>query len=295
MKVQELYTDLRIPYRQHGESPHVTEGWVGIECPFCGRGTGRFGLGYNLRTGHFTCWKCGPHRLFEAVAEVTGLTLKEAKGLTGDVEVPRIPSGRWTETRGKLVLPAGITELLPAHRRYLEDRGFDPDELVEEWKLQGIGVAAKLKWRVFIPIHRGGEVVSWTTRLATDNCDPTSRYRGAKRDEEIYHRRNILYGEDKARHGIVVHEGPFDVWATGPGAVCTCGVGFSRGQVRRMARFPFRAICFDSDPAAQRRARALAAQLEVFPGETFVVRLTGKDAASSPKSERRELRRRFLE
>lgn len=296
MRVQELLTDLRVPYRGHGESPHVTEGWVGVECPFCGRGTGRFGLGYNLRTGYTTCWKCGPHSLAEVLAEILEKPVREVRSLCGDLDRPRLFEG--DEKPGRLELPAGITELLPVHRRYLEGRGFDPDELVDRWKIQGIGVAVRLAWRIFIPIHKDLEVVSWTTRTPTDDGEPTNRYRGAKRHQERVHRKAILYGADQARSGVVVHEGPFDVWATGPGAVCTCGVGFSRAQVRQLARYPVRAVCFDNDPAAQRRARQLAAELEVMPGETYVVRLDAKDAASAVKerpAELRELRKRFLD
>lgn len=292
MRVQELLAELRVRFWQHGESPHVTEGWLGIECPFCGVGTGRAGLGYNLRTGWMSCWKCGPHTLSEAIAAATGMDRHRVKELTGTLDRVRLPKDY--ERRGKLELPHMVTELQPAHRRYLERRGFDPDELADVWKLQGIGVAASLQWRIFIPIHQGGDVVSWTTRTIRDDAAPTDRYRGAKRHQEVVHRKNVLFGEDYARHGVVVHEGPFDVFATGPGAVCTAGTGFSRGQVRRLSRFPVRAICFDRDNAAQRRARALARMLECFPGETFCVRLDAKDAATATKGELRELRERFL-
>lgn len=294
MNILELYDDLRIPYRQHGESPHVTEGWVGIVCPFCGTGTNRYGLGYNLRSGWLSCWKCGPHNLASVIAQAAGISSKDARSLADGVDRVRIVE-RYERERGRLELPAGVVDLGKVHRRYLESRGFDPDELIDLWKIQGIGLHPRLGWRIFIPIHQRREVVSWTTRLTSDDCEHTERYRGAKRGQEIYPRGTVLYGEDKAKHAIVVHEGPFDVWRTGPGAVCTCGVGFTQTQVRRMSKYPIRAICFDSDRAAQRRARALSDQLAPFPGETYIVQLSGKDPATSPASEIRELRGRFLD
>ena len=68
-------------------------------------------------------------------------------------------------------------------------------------------------------------------------------------------------------------------------------VSYTRAQVERIAKYPVRVICFDSEKGAQDRALRLARELEVFPGETSNVRLSGKDAATSPKAETRELQR----
>jgi hypothetical protein len=102
--------------------------------------------------------------------------------------------------------------------------------------------------------------------------------------------RNLLYGEDYCRHTILVHEGPLDVWAVGPGATATCGTEFSPAQIRRIARYPRRGICFDSEPAAQTRARRLAAQLSLFPGETDLIKLDANDPGSAGAKELAELR-----
>lgn len=295
MNLPDLLDELRIPFRRHGESPHVSEGWIGLECPFCGRGTGRYGLGVNLRSGRVSCWKCGGHSLAAALAEITGQDSKTIRpqlaGLDRFREAPLAVSG-------KLELPGGLTELGAAHRDYLAGRGFDPDELVERWKIQAIGLAARLAWRIFIPIHRQREVVSWTTRAVSDAVPHTDRYRGAKRTQEAIPKHRLLYGEDLAGAAAVVVEGPTDVWAIGPGAVCTCGVGFSPAQTARLARFSRIAVCFDSDRAAQRRARALADQLAMLGREVAIVRLDAKDAAVAMREspgELRELRTRFLE
>ena len=36
-------------------------------------------------------------------------------------------------------------------------------------KIFGIGIAPRLQWRIWIPIHYHGEIVSWTTRSLSDN------------------------------------------------------------------------------------------------------------------------------
>jgi len=293
MRIGDILQSAGIRFWRHGESSYVTEGWVGTECPFCGRGSNRPGLGFPVAgTGRGSCWKCGSKSLYETLVAY-GTEPRRAYELCGGMD--RAPAR--TETpRGKLVLPPGVGELLPMHRRYLESRGFDPDELVERWGIGGIGLSPTHAWSVFLPIVQDGETVSWNTRVASDAVPHTQRYRGARRDQEIVPRGEVLYGEQYCRHGVVVHEGPTDVWRTGSGAVCTAGLGFSRGQIRRLARFPLRAICMDSEPGAQRRARKLASQLECFPGSTYVVELTtGKDAATASDDEIAELRSRFLE
>jgi hypothetical protein len=291
MTITEILDECRIRFWRHGESSYVTANWIGVECPFCGGGSNRPGLGFSFQSHRWgTCWKCGPHSLWDVLTAYE-VPRERIRGLLGQLSPERRQSQ--PETRGKLELPAGLGELGRAHRRYLEGRGFDPDELAQLWGLRGIGVAASLAWRIFIPIRRDGETVSWTTRALSNDVPPTERYRGAGRGQESVPRAEVLFGEEYVRHGVVVTEGPFDVFAVGPGAVCTCGTGFSRGQVRRLVRYPIRVVAFDRD--AGRRARQLADALSPFPGSTYLVQLSGKDPAETPRREIRELRRRFLE
>lgn len=200
---------------------------------------------------------------------------------------------RIQERRGKLVLPNGIGPLLPPHEKYLARRGFDVDQLKLLWKVQGIGIHQRLGWRIFIPIERDGEVVSWTTRSTSDSV--TMRYINAGIGEEAVSAKSLLYGQDYVRNSVIVCEGPLDVWAIGPGAVSTTGLAFTMEQVLAIGKYASRVICFDAESNAQRRARRLAEQLQAYPGETHVVCLeTGKDPAEADKSEIEELRRRFL-
>jgi hypothetical protein len=63
----------------------------------------------------------------------------------------------------------------------------------------------------------------------------------------------------------------------------------------QIGQIPFRVLCFDSEPDAQRRAHELARQLQAFPGETIVVKLeTGKDPNSADPTEIKQLRERYL-
>ena len=244
-------------------------------------------MGYNLAKGYVHCWKCGKHSLTETMAELTGLSFKAARKQLGGLEIVR--SKVKVERRGKLVMPSGVGPLQTAHVRYLEGRGFDVDELEDIWHVKGIGVAARLQWRIFIPIELHGETVSWTTRSI--NPDAELRYRSAAEEEEAVNHKTLLYGEDLARHAICVVEGPLDAWKIGPGSVATCGTSTTPAQLLRMSKYPVRGICFDNELAAQRRARALADALKVFPGDTFNIQLDSKDAGEATDSELQQIRR----
>jgi DNA primase len=197
--------------------------------------------------------------------------------------------------RGKLVEPFGVEPLRMSHRDYLLTRDFDPDEIVRLWQVQGLGMMGPrhLRWRLYVPIMQNGERVSWTTRSI--NPETTRRYVGAKAEEEAVPKGEILYGEDYCRHSVVVCEGPTDVWRIGPGAVATLGVAFTQAQVARLSKYPVRAVCFDSDPEAQKRAKKLCDALLPYPGRTSIVTIDAKDPASMKPHEVRQIRRAFLD
>ncbi len=289
MKFTDVLSTYSIQYRRRGESQHVTEGWIGLECPFCGKGTGKFGLGYNISGRYLTCWKCGPHSVVDTLKALTDLPIKKCFELVGEVDSERSVKEK---PKGTLILPKGIKELLKPHKRYLRNREFDPVEIVNLWQVAGIGVnGGHLAWRIFIPVIYQGKMVSFTTRSLSDKG---MRYIAAGRDEEAVPHKSLLYGEDYCTHSVIVHEGPTDAWATGPGAVATMGLGCTKAQLLRISKYPVRVICFDSDRKSQQRAAKLCRELEPFPGETYRVELSGKDAASSPKEEIQELRSKFL-
>jgi len=225
--------------------------------------------------------------LASALALISGQPYAKIRALLGDLA----PQPTEPQIRGRLEIPAHCADLAGCHRRYLEGRGFDPDEIVAKWGVKGIGPDGGLyKFRIFIPIHGPrGKMVSWTTRAIGD-VPRGHRYRGASRAQSAVPRGELLYGEEHVRHAVVVTEGPFDAWRIGYGAVATAGVGYSRAQILRLSKYSVRCVCFDSDVAAQKRARDLARQLACFGGDTMVIELSGKDPATAPPDEIRELR-----
>lgn len=288
--ILEILRQRNIPHRQHGESHHVSYGWLGVDCPFCGKGTNRFHMGFHITKRFSSCWRCGYHPAYRTLAELLGIRFQEARELLG-VD-PGWEEERRGHSRKELLLPHGLGELLPPHLRYLKERGFDPEELKRLWGIQGIGIAGRLAWRIWIPVQSHGTVVSWTTRSLTD---VGTRYISAKQGEEAVPAKSLLFGEDYARHAIIVVEGPFDVFRIGPGAVATLGVVVSPAQIEKMRQYPVRVICFDRDVLAQQRARKLCRLLEPYPGATYNVQLSAKDPGCADMKEVIQLRKGFLE
>ena len=292
MQITELLDKYNVVYRQAGEHHHCTTGYIQFDCPFCSPKSGRYRMGYNLTKGFVTCWSCGHHPLTLTLQELINESYPVAKQYrkelsTGFIFDEPIRAG------GKLKMPPGVTSLLPQHKKYLSDRGFNPDKIVKFWGVQGIGLATRLQWRLWIPVHLHGRIVSWTTRSIIANA--RERYINAKPEEQEVPIKSVLYGADFARHAVIVCEGPFDVWKIGPGAVCTFGIVPTQEQIAKISKYPKRAICFDNEGEAHRRAKWLCEQLACLPGETYRVVLRSKDPGSASREEISRLRREYLD
>lgn len=283
MNVTELLREYNIPNKSYGQHEHARIGWVQIDCPWCNV-RDHYRLGINLTHHYCNCWACGSHSLISVLTEITRKPAKTFQTVLGSLVRER---GDPPE-RGKLVVPGSVGPLLPQHRRYLKGRGFDPEKLKKLWGIQGIGIASRLSWRIFIPVIYHGEVVSWTTRSISN--DVNLRYISAKPEEEKLRRSSLLFGEDYCRHSVIIVEGPLDAMKIGPGAVATMGLSYSRAQLLKMSKYSLRIVCLDSDREAQKRARKLCKTLEVFPGETLNVVLNSKDPGEATKREIKKLR-----
>lgn len=285
----EILTDHGIPYRTEGQG--CRPGWVQFQCPFCGGGrdANKLYAGFCIASNAVNCWVCGKHDAAQTLATLTGLSYNECREHLKQL-VPATTRAAAAIKR-KLIIPPGVKPLGPAHKRYLKERGFDPTALEMVWGLQGIGLAPRLAWRIFIPIVYHGNTVNWTTRTIGDQ-EP--RYISARPEQELVSIKKCLFGEDYVRRAVIVTEGPFDAMRIGQGAVALCGTAVTPAQIKKLAKFPIRVIVLDSEPAAQMRAQQLFSSLEVFSGRTIKVELDAKDPASAPEHEINLLRRSFL-
>jgi hypothetical protein len=285
MTLSEVLEELGIPFKRTGEHKNVRAGWISCECPRCSPGSGKYLLG--LIGGSAYCWQCGRITLYNALCEAYGGPSRDVAALLANLphEAPL------TRPSGRLALPTGVGPLLPCHKSYLLSRGLDPCILEEVWGVRGIGLQARLAWRLFLPVTYRGQTVSWTTRsMGSEGM----RYVSAKPEEEGMPIKSTLYGFDLARHACIAVEGPLDALKIGPGAVATFGLGFTQVQVRLLAKFPVRTVAFDAEPNAQRRADALCHALACFPGRTRRVEIPAGDPGDLKPRDVRAIRKEFL-
>ncbi len=290
MKFKDILSEYNIPIGNSGHY-HVRSGWIQFDCPFCSPNSQGWYMGYSIEDNFCNCWRCGSRRLIETVMELTGLPYIKVEKMLGDLETEHFEKRK---PLGKLVIPSGIKHLSSVHKKYLYNRGFNWRKIEKIWKIHGIGIASRLQWRIWIPIHYHGEIVSWTTRSISNNPN-TTRYISAGVDEELIPHKELLYGEDSVRHAIIVNEGPINAWRIGPGAVATFGVGYTQEQLLKISKYPIRAVCFDNEYEAQKRAKKLVNDLSVFPGETFNILLDAKDVAEETQKNIDRIRKEILE
>ena len=280
MTIQEALTQCRIDFVESGHH-HSRPGWLQIaRCPFCG--SDKYHLGFNIAHSYSSCWKCGHHSAWSlyVALEFPRHIARELFRSRKDYELQEFRDAR---TRTKLVEPNGRGPLKATHRNYLKGRGLDPDEIAKLWQVEGIGIAARLSWRLYIPILLHGKKVSWTTRAVGTEVE--QRYVSASAEEEAVNHKEVVYGLDYVRGSALIVEGPTDVWNIGPGAVGLFGLAYSTAQVRALSLIPRRFVCFDNSKDAQQRARALASDLACFPGTTQIVELDAEDPGSASKEE----------
>jgi hypothetical protein len=283
----DLLDDYQIPYYAgKGASAKSRDGWINLKCPFCDRDPY---LGYCEEYRYFSCWNCGRHPAWEVISLLTGLTDRECFAIVG--KLPR-NDFRIVRKAGKYKQPDGVDSLTSAHRKYLESRGFDPDQIITTWEVKGISGYGlpHLRWRLFIPIHLHGELVSWTTRTIQKDREP--RYLSARDEESSVRIDDLIYGMDHVRNVVILVEGPLDVWAIGPGAVCTLGLHISEARLEQLSRVPIKYVCFDAEKEAQKKARKLCNDLSVYDGSVTNILLdSAKDPAGTDQTEINKLRK----
>lgn len=256
-----FFKDHGMPYWTEGKN--VSPGNVNIKCPFCSDKSNH--MGGNPVTGQVSCWRCGSHSLKDLILSISVGDYKrvferygtKTKG-GGQAQKQR------REVAGKCKLPSTDTALNYRAGKYLQSRGYDPEKLVAEYGILSTGPVGRHKFRVIIPVHHDGDIVSFVGRDYTGKHP--IRYLTATPEEEEIHHKNLLYAADDAVFDdVLVVEGITDVWRIGRGAVATFGTTFTAKQVWRLSEMKKAVwILFDAEPEAQQHAADLAEQLRLL-------------------------------
>jgi len=271
MNIIQLYQDYNIDYLTEGHK-HCSIGWVNTPCPFC-TGNPGYHLGVPINGGVFSCRRCGLHPPVKTLSKLLNISEHEARKLFIQyVGISVAKSVQVKIKKKKHKLPSNTGPLTEAHKRYLRNRGFDPEYLEEKWGLLGTGIFSKLDGldysrRVLAPFIWDEEEVTFQARDITGKH--ALKYLACPKAREEIHHKHILYGNQAAWGdlGICV-EGITDVWRFGDASFATLGIKYTPVQMRLIAKtFKVVAVCFDDEPQAIAQAEDLIADLQ-FRGLT---------------------------
>jgi 5S rRNA maturation endonuclease (ribonuclease M5) len=308
MSLLDLLNEYRVDYANETH-PSVSQGWVGIHCPFC-VGSKDYHLGANLESWGFHCWRCGPHKTTDALAAILHISGSEAfqllkKHKRSNYNYARLLKKKEKDTN-KLVrmesikFPSMTGKMTELHKNYLISRNFDPDKLEKEWGLLGTGPIAYLgkinyKFRVLAPFYWNGKIVTFQARDCTGQ--QAYRYLACPPDEELISIKSIVYQHKDVPTGgsAICVEGITDVWRLGKRAFAVLGIEYSTAQLLSIAKMYKKVIIlFDPEPQAQRKARSLSARLQGLGIETRIEKLTSSDPADLKQEDADALVRHVL-
>ena len=265
--VEGLFTAESIDYKTSGKN--ISAGWIGTNCPFCGEQN--YHCGVNLDSKRYSCWVCSASG---TILKLVAVKIKTTYAV-GNKIIDKHRGFRYEAPvrtlSPEVILPSHLSPLGKQGRTYLENRGFNADEIEEKYLLQQSNIFSNLKidnhvWdfkcRIFIPVIIDHEIVTYTGRDWTDQQDP--KYQNAPIEAGTILTSECVYNIDSVVDKALIVEGPTDVWKLGDEAIATLGVKFSHAQIKRIIdkRPKVTAILFDQ--AAEQSAGLLASALNPF-------------------------------
>lgn len=230
--------------------------------------------------GAHNCFACGfGGGPWELVAAVLGIELEEAgkwiqaEFKSSDDEQSEIPLIRVVASRKRVTyeLPPGIqipsldgSQWFEPAAKYLRDRG------IEDWQIQrwhiGYATTGRCAWRVVVPVHTCGDLVSYVARAFLD--DGRARYDVARAVDPGARPHLALFGEPGFDDGdtVTIAEGVFSALALErAGAPNPCAVlgamNIGAEKIKILSGFKTALVCTDPDDAGDTAHAALDAAL----------------------------------
>jgi hypothetical protein len=277
--------DYSIPYWERGNN--VSEGWVGITCPFpnCDDNSNHGGI--NTYGGYYNCWKCGGHKLREVIKllvpdESTQKILNKYAVFTID-DTPEEP----TEAV-EFVLPG--EKLLDVHHSYLQMRNFDSHYIEKKYGVLGTTYHPQYPYRIITPVIFNGVPVSF---LGRDYTGKQIRHKDCSKQLAKIHHKTILYNLDNChKDSVLVVEGAYDVWRFGDNTCATLGIGYTPEQVNMLAqRFKNVSVLFDRSESAYKKAKSLALDLDSVGVNSCIIRCAHDEPEFYPPEDIFELKK----
>lgn len=275
----QLLDDNHIAYKLRGE-------WANVCCPHCLDSNFHLGI---APTGSCTCFKCGRHTLESTLHALLSCGFVEAKKTAKlirhkeDKEINALNSMCVIPSSGVVMPKAPYTYL---HNRFKHLTDTEMANMVSAYGITYTDMAYNdllYANRIIFPNYLGGTAVSFQGRDWTG--DAKTKYMTPKKEDEVVHHKDFLWGIDKVPYDkVVVCEGVFDALTIGQGAVHTHGVKFSFAQAQALLGFSHVYICYDMDKPGRDQAKSLS-KLLCHRTKVSIVRLSEHDVNTCSKSE----------
>lgn len=185
INIKEILRENKIHFVSEGHN--VSKNNININCPFCAKTANpdpSEHLGINLDNGWWGCWRDSKHRgknvyrLFAYLGiesnnfdyETTLEKIANGKFFTEVGEEEKMISNVVVEEFPSNFIPIG-NKLLDKNyfKPYLRNRGFNPEEVIERYKLmRSSDMNDKWGWRIIVPIFMEYDV-SWVARSIVED------------------------------------------------------------------------------------------------------------------------------
>lgn len=270
-----FFKEFNIPFTT--DSPNVSQGWVGLKCPFCGDHSDH--LGFNLSVGAFSCWRCGNKHTVDTIARLLAVPKQDATRIYAQHLVrntlhnPDTGKPRRKANASQIILPTNdFTKLELA---YLKKRNLL--SVKDHYDLRSGGIVGDWAFRIVIPIKLNGVIVSATGRYIVDK-EGILRYKTLPIEAEVIHHKHTFLGLDDISDSqtCILVEGPIDAMRGGKGFLSGFGMMLTQEQIALLSKMRYLAIMFDNEDQAYRQACKYAEQIAVIGStEVEVIRLNG--------------------
>jgi hypothetical protein len=251
-----------IPYRTKGAN--CSPNFININCFLCN--DTNFHLGISIDKPIATCWRCGHVSFYDLVNKL--LPNENYKNILEQFSSSYVIKEKVLEKLNKkssLILSGDA--LKPIHRQYLIKRGYDPDYLIEKYKIKGTLMDDEYPYRLIIPVFYNNQLVSFQTRTIR-NDEP--KYLNCKPEKEIKSIKECLYNIDNCKENwILVNEGCFKTFKFGENSVSTFSKNFTKKQILPLLNYDKIFIGYDPDTSGINGAIKLTNILDSLGKEVY--------------------------
>lgn len=289
--------DVGITYFEAGYK-NTSEGWISIECPFplCTDQSNHMGI--EIDSLLFSCFKCGETgNIINLIREIERCGFYKSLNILQEHPKEYLAPKTFSNSEAPKVERCSfsseilIDEFPAKFKRYLKKRNFNPDLIIEKYKIKGTKPIGKFANRIIIPYILNREMVTYSGRTIIEGVDPP--YLHLSKNSSVLPVKDMIYNLDTVKENCMIVEGVTDVWRIGDGCVATSGIKYSEKQINMLLKKKIKKFFILYDPDAVDMAYKLANKLSLFAEHTEVLNLKKGDPGSMKDSDALWLRKEF--